>query len=212
MKFLEGGDELEHQYYIQQLYDCINKQQEEIIQLQARLAHMANEIEDLKNSPHINVEKLEYKFDQLKIETLEGTLNIGINPSDLQKIEDLAVPPPPIPKNKNTMTDIRDTLANKLNQYIEEDLKNFIYETEKQVGVQHTQEQIIMIQDDIRKQLPARTNHYIQFFNNQDKEQLPEEKLIEKLYKTMTLDMNQAVRTFIIQSHNHGKGETNDRT
>ena len=35
---------------------------------------------------------MEYKFDQLKVETLEGTLNIGLNPSDLQGIEDFSVP------------------------------------------------------------------------------------------------------------------------
>ena len=35
---------------------------------------------------------MEYKFDQLKVETLEGTLNIGLNPSDLQAIEDFSVP------------------------------------------------------------------------------------------------------------------------
>ena len=36
--------------------------------------------------------ELEYKFDQLKVETLEGTLNIGLNPSDLQGIEDFSIP------------------------------------------------------------------------------------------------------------------------
>ncbi len=203
---------MEQQYYIQQLYDCINKQQEEIIKLQSEFAHLAKEVKQLKESPGITVERLEYKFDQLKVETLEGTLNIGLNPTDLKQIEDLAIPPSSPPTPKETITDFRETLANRLDQYIEEDLKKFIYETEEQIGAKLSPQHIVMIQEDIRKQLPARTNHYIQFFNNRAENQLPEEKLLEKLYQTMTLDMNQAVRTFIIQSHSHEKGATNDRT
>ena len=34
----------------------------------------------LKEAPSTKIDRIEYKFDQLKIETLEGTLNIGLNP------------------------------------------------------------------------------------------------------------------------------------
>ena len=55
---------------------------------------LSKEIDALKDKPPINVERLEYKFDQLKIEKLDGTLNIGINPADLNNIEDMEIPTP----------------------------------------------------------------------------------------------------------------------
>ena len=45
---------------------------------------MEQKITELQSRPSVHVEKLEYKFDQLKVEKLEGTLNIGLNPTDLQ--------------------------------------------------------------------------------------------------------------------------------
>jgi len=37
------------------------------------------------------LEKIEYKFDQLKVETLEGTLSIGLSPTELAK-HDVEIP------------------------------------------------------------------------------------------------------------------------
>ena len=70
--------------------------------------------------------ELEYKFDQLKVETLEGTLNIGLNPTDLQGIEDFSVP------NKNgaaspSRTDgIFTEIENSIHQYLDSNLKSIM--------------------------------------------------------------------------------------
>lgn len=60
--------------------------------MEKTLASLIEEIEQLKARPPVRVDRIEYAFDQLKIETLDGTLNIGINPSDLSSIEDAAIP------------------------------------------------------------------------------------------------------------------------
>lgn len=53
---------------------------------------LSQELTTMRDTPKINVEKIEYKFDQLKVESLDGTLNIGLNPNSLKEtIEDLAV-------------------------------------------------------------------------------------------------------------------------
>ena len=86
--------------YIQQLYDYMKRQHQEIAQLQTSMAQLSEEIKKLKEKPSITVERLEYKFDQLKVETLEGTLNIGLNPSDLNNIDDLSVTPRSVTRNR----------------------------------------------------------------------------------------------------------------
>ena len=87
-------------HLFQQLYDYVKWQHQEITNLKASMAELSKEIQKLKDKPSVTVERLEYKFDQLKVETLEGTLNIGLNPSDLNNIDDLSVTPPHIERSQ----------------------------------------------------------------------------------------------------------------
>lgn len=79
-------------YYIQQLYGCINQQQKAIAQLKSDIQDLSAEVKRLGEKPPMTVERLEYKFDQLKVETLEGTLNIGLSPSSLDAVDELSIP------------------------------------------------------------------------------------------------------------------------
>lgn len=45
----------------------------------------------IKDKPTTNIERIDYQFDQLKIERLEGTLNIGLNPSDPNSVQNFEV-------------------------------------------------------------------------------------------------------------------------
>src|SRR3954447_14733408 len=81
----------DYSQYLQWLQMCIQAQEQRIITLETTLNKMKEEIKKLNERKSIHVDKIEYKFDQLKVETLEGTLNIGLNPSDLSGIEDFAV-------------------------------------------------------------------------------------------------------------------------
>ena len=60
--------------------------------MQKKIQSLEKQVSEFQNRPPVHIDRMEYKFDQLKVETLEGTLNIGLNPSDLQGIEDFSVP------------------------------------------------------------------------------------------------------------------------
>ncbi|MBS4210664.1 spore germination protein GerPC [Bacillus sp. FJAT-50079] len=196
------------QYCIQQLYEYVNQQHYELAKLRKEVDRLENEVKKLKDKPGITVERLEYKFDQLKVETLEGTLNIGLNPADLKQIEDVAIPTPSQPPSPVKFNEEqKEILTSRLNDYIENDVKSVIHETEKQTGIKLAPQHIAMIQDDIRKQLPTRTEHYIQFFSHQKDKDRSEEQLGERLYRTIVADIDQAVRAFIIQTANNEKGK-----
>jgi spore germination protein PC len=77
--------------WIQELYAHLNWQTEQINQLQKQTDKLQTEVELLKKQKHISVEKIEYKFDQLKVETLHGTLHIGVTPNMEKTIEEAAV-------------------------------------------------------------------------------------------------------------------------
>ncbi|WP_159887692.1 spore germination protein GerPC [Paenibacillus puerhi] len=83
----------EYETYFQQLHAYLQWQTGRIRYLEARIESIEKDLEQVKGQERIRIDKIEYNFDQLKVETLEGTLNVGISPSGLtgQSIEDMAV-------------------------------------------------------------------------------------------------------------------------
>ncbi|GIN89943.1 putative spore germination protein GerPC [Siminovitchia terrae] len=194
-------------YTMQQLYFFIERQQKEITSLRNSIQSLSNELKQLKEKPTVTVERLEYKFDQLKVETLEGTLNIGMNPADLNSVEDFSAPP----GSTQTQAFVRhpnlyDEILEKLNHYIDNELDTLIKDTETQVGRNLEEPYINMIKEDIRKQIPGRADHYLGFFSSQHTHDVNEEELYSKVYKTLLADINKAVHGFISQIPNQQGG------
>ncbi len=74
-----------------QLYTQLLWQSEKLGQMQKQLEQISTELQALQRQKPVNVEKIEYNFDQLKVEKLDGTLNIGITPDNVKSIEQFAV-------------------------------------------------------------------------------------------------------------------------
>jgi spore germination protein PC len=128
----------------------------------------------LKDQKRIHIDKVEYKFDQLKVEKLDGTLNIGLTPGAL---EDLTV-------NGNTVSsgdenasnedmeqdgkpvqpaaELQSQLYRELKQYVETQVPKQIEQLKAQSGQQLDSWHQKMIIDDLLKQTDARTNYYLQ--------------------------------------------------
>ncbi|KGX92787.1 hypothetical protein N781_15065 [Pontibacillus halophilus JSM 076056 = DSM 19796] len=161
------------QDYLQRLHALIDKQTDQLEQLSRRV----NQLEDKLNTPTpapppgTNIEKIEYHFDQLKIETLEGTLNIGLTPSDGAAgtgIEQLSIQEQPFPPKANTADMVKQNLVNGLNQYLTDQGPREIQQLSREFGqpFDHDYEQKLL--DDIRKQLDARVQHYMAKANVQN--------------------------------------------
>lgn len=154
--------------YIQWLQKCVQAQEQRILGLEKSVQKIAEELAQLKEKPTIHVDTIEYKFDQLKVETLEGTLNIGLNPSDMEGIEDFAVNQPPniSPTPKHQMQrsmEIEDALLS----YLETELPEIIQETGSRLNIQ-SDSYLSFIKDDIRKQLPTRIDYHLKSSNTHD--------------------------------------------
>jgi Spore germination protein GerPC. len=87
---------------IRQLAAEIERQKKQIRQLEEEKDKIWKEIERIRSRPPLHVEKIDYHFDQLKVERLEGTLNIGINPGQLQDMDEFypGISPDPLPPEK----------------------------------------------------------------------------------------------------------------
>ncbi|SEU03829.1 spore germination protein PC [Salinibacillus kushneri] len=177
------------QYYDWQQY--LATLDKKMKQMEKQVQQLEDQVQTIQDKPSTNIERIEYKFDQLKIETLEGTLNIGLSPEGLSSTEDLAIPEPQ-QQTKKTNTEqplvrdimqqlqpfINQELPSKVNQFAERSENSFPPGFEK------------MIIQDVYRQLPDRIHYYIRLhaenqnglLNNQMKEQIIEDVKHEMLH------------------------------
>ncbi|MFF2887736.1 spore germination protein GerPC [Paenibacillus sp. NPDC057967] len=60
----------------------LKSQQERIERLECTVDDLCNQLKKLESKPAYTIENIQYHFDQLKVEKLEGTLNIGMSLPD----------------------------------------------------------------------------------------------------------------------------------
>lgn len=79
------------QQWAQQVCAYVEMQKQRIDQLEQTVKKLQSDIDSLKDQKRFHIDKIEYNFDQLKVEKLDGTLTIGISPSSLDNVDDFTV-------------------------------------------------------------------------------------------------------------------------
>lgn len=189
---------------LQSMQAYMHKQDQKIRNLQQKMISMEQKITELQSRPPVHVEKLEYKFDQLKVETLAGTLNIGLNPTDLQGIEDFSVPN----KNGAASPSQRMTLftevENSIHQYLDSNLISIMADAGQQLNLQVDESYREFILQDIKKQLPNRIEYYLNqpLRNSNDSTEQQKEYIFEQMQK----EIHYGVLTFLQHLPENMKG------
>jgi spore germination protein PC len=142
---------------IQRLYQSELK----LMQMTEQLANMQKLLDDIKNKPPLHIE---YHFDQLKVNRLEGTLNVGLSPQGIQDLESFEAPNPACWKVDSDQTDdivphIR-SLQNEMSNYMNENAASTLIAMEQQYGISLDDNHRSRIIDDVRKQLDERVHFY----------------------------------------------------
>ncbi|MGG1676622.1 spore germination protein GerPC [Neobacillus sp. NRS-1170] len=172
--------------YLQWLQKCIQAQENRITALEQTILMMRDEIKKLNEKQSIHVDKIEYKFDQLKVETLEGTLNIGLNPNDLAGIEDFAVQNQSLntPLSPQSKMQRSIKIEEAIYQYLELDLPQIIENTQNKLAIPPNESYLSFIKEDILKQLPNRIDYHLKNMRskeNSENNQLHDDQIIELL-------------------------------
>ncbi|WP_052345880.1 spore germination protein GerPC [Paucisalibacillus sp. EB02] len=146
--------------YMYQLQQNQQLQNEKIKELEERVFKLEKKIQE-NNS--LTVDKIEYHFDQLKIERLDGTLHIGLSPNELANIDDLGIP---TVKQSTVVNPVNQQLVPQLNQFVNERGPKMIRELAQKYKkpIDHKLEGDII--HDILGQIPDR----IQFYENEARE------------------------------------------
>jgi len=150
----------------------LTEQCERLDALEAKFAALCEQVKQLEARPTYNIEGINYHFDQLKVEKLEGTLNIGMTapgtgddaiPGSIEqmtvsntKVFPTASTPMPTPSG------LYNDIYAGMNRYLdaEAEQKLLAYENEFQIPLDPYHRQIII--NDVRKQVPTRIQYYMQ--------------------------------------------------
>lgn len=191
--------------YLSQLHQTVSAQQKKIHDLEEKIFELHEAIRELQIRAPISIEKIDYHFDQLKIEKLDGTLNIGINPNDLQTMDELSVNgKPPVElenlfhKNQNLFHEVQQYLY----RFIGSELPSIIKQHELDPSF------IPSIQQDIIQQLPQRIQYYLNRYEQQLRGKSHEEQqtfIISNVKK----DIEEAIQSF---KEKQNQNDGNDAT
>lgn len=177
--------------YLHQVQQNMSSQCKKINALENQLKDIQAELIKLKKDKALHVEKIEYNFDQLKIETLEGTLNIGITPSGIDSIEEFEI------ENDNSLH-LTNSIQKQMDNYFNEEVFNDISTIENKYNYFLTDEYKKFVINDVKKQINKQISIYVQ----NSKSQISDKNIdtLEKeILKKVVSDVNKAVETFVVK-------------
>jgi spore germination protein PC len=180
--------------YLQRLSAYISKQDEKIQRLEQLLNELEEELEEIKNKS--TIEKIEYKFDQLKIETLEGTLNIGFSPNGEEQIEEFQVENKhlSVPKKDDQL---KERIHHHLFQFIDHEALQQLLALEKDTNRTFDEQYRTIILNDIKQQLSTRIDQHIQ--QAQNKGFTSDEQIEQSVVTAIKQEITAGLETFVQQ-------------
>jgi len=182
--------------YFQQLNAYLHAQNQKIEQLNEQINQLRQEIVQLKEKSKPSVVRNEYKFDLLKVEKLEGTLNIGLNPNgsdsaigefDVQQSVD-------VPQNQS-QNPVFGSVQRQIYDYLKQDAFLAIQEIEKKCGYPLDDSYRKFIIDDVKKQIDKRIHYYLKE-NENSSHTFSEEQLKQLEKSTVELVKRDIEKTF----------------
>lgn len=187
----------------------LEAQEKRIMQLEQEIKRLTEEVSNLKNKPPIRVDKIEYKFDQLKVESLDGTLNIGLNPNDLNNIDEFAINNQPASPTPFPFPE-RERVVGEMGEEIMSELAEMIQETEAQVGISLEPSYHEFIKNDVGHQLEQRISMYFDHSSPMERSPHQFEQLKENVYEKVKSDLQVALVNFITQSRGQTGGNNHN--
>ena len=186
---------------------------EQITKLQTTIQELSKTVNELKMEKPTTIQ---YKFDQLKIERLEGTLNIGLKPDGVSdQIEDFAVQNQGLhvdherysmAENSDSETDrdlqkhILVEIQNNIDHYFNESIYNDLLTIENKYNQNLDDAYRQFIINDIRRQIPSRVEYYLHVYSDRSPNQ---DTVIEQVLDKIHKDIHQALEMFIQQLPNN---------
>ncbi len=200
-----------YDYYIQQLFHILHTQSEQLIRLEQMLKEMRSEIDQLRQGSEKTIDRVEYNFDLLKIEKLEGTLNIGLMPKDGQSLGDITVngqPPLELSQSGNSSGELYSNIYQNVSRYLEVIVPEKIERMTPEANVVLGDDYAGIIIEDIRKQLGDRITVYLKQYQANGESMNPQE-VEQSIVKQVKSEIASAVEQHLLNLQ-RGKWHSNE--
>ncbi|GEB33040.1 MULTISPECIES: spore germination protein GerPC [Brevibacillus] len=185
--------------YLQQLHDYIQTQNKKIEKMKQMIEELQQDIKDLKEKQVPSVIKNEYKFDLLKVERLEGTLNIGLNPKGNDSgIGELSINQTMnVPSGEQKNSPLFDRVQKEIYRYLESDAYHVLERIEEECGYPLNDDYRAFILDDIKKQIDQRIRYYVNQLPADDLEPEQIDALVPKIVQKVKRDIEKTCESFV---------------
>ncbi|WP_339314586.1 spore germination protein GerPC [Paenibacillus sp. FSL R10-2734] len=150
-----------HPYYAQQVFNALRVQSEKIQQLEKQLQDLQRDVDSIKNNKSASIGPINYHFEQLKIEKLEGTLNIGITPNEGNNLDEAIVNGKPLGGQEEGTTAITDKIRPQILKYVQEEVPSQFSRLEREQSLSIDEQYIEMVTQDLLNQMDGRINEYV---------------------------------------------------
>ncbi|WP_426447443.1 spore germination protein GerPC [Paenibacillus sp. S-38] len=193
--------------YFRKLNEYLAWQTDRIRWLEKRVDSMAQEVEALKKQKGITIEKIEYNFDQLKVDRLEGTLNVGLSPQGLgpSALEDASAGGEPIRTN-TAKSESFERIQSKVFNYLNESCPAELGELERQYGVEFGTDFHNVMIGDLQSQVGPRIDYYLKSAAAPDQPVLTAEQ--EKWVEDRVIDdVRRGMQMYFVNKKADLKGE-----
>ncbi|WP_152396904.1 spore germination protein GerPC [Paenibacillus guangzhouensis] len=194
--------------HLQQLHSYISWQADKINKLETNVEEIKKELTDFRNQKQISVDKIEYRFDLLKVENLNGTLVIGVTPDGAKSIEEMAKNGySVVHSSKDKHSELYDSTSNTMEHYLKSEVPGKIDSISKQFQLNVDHEYRQRMTNDLKKQLHDRIHHYMNQVDH-DKDLSTSKQFILDHVKR---DIQIAIEQHLESIQNHKKGvQTHD--
>ena len=195
------------QQVISEMYRHLIWQSQKLQTLEAELNKLSTRLDTIAAEPGMKVDRMEYKFDQLKIETLNGNLMIGM-PNDKLSVEDMGIQNLFQQGQATEQGEELDVarIQTEIHRYIHEDIPKLLADVARAQGTTLLPEQVEAVMADMERQMVARITAYSQRGDIVQAGKMRNEYVIRRLKEELLLSVERYVAYF------HQWGDDNGRS
>lgn len=183
-------------WHFQELFKRVAWMAEQLIRIEQKLDEIGRQLSESKDTPSTRIDKIEYNFEQLKVERLDGTLLIGVTQGVDGKVDeftlsdavtqDLKIGGPP-------QGGMFPRLSKRMQQYYVSDIHLDIDRSASKYGQETDQEMRSAIIDDLQKQSENRILVHMKELQHKEGEDPQTEELV---YEKVMAEIRSALDLF----------------
>jgi len=185
--------------YFQQMSDFLLAQSKKLEYMQHQLDQLHQGMSEWKEKQVPNVIKNEYHFDLLKVEKLEGTLNIGLNPKGNDSpISDMSIGSGQEGQaQEESGQPLFERVQKAVYRFLDKDAYKLLQRIEEECGYPLDPAYRKFILEDIKKQIDPRIRYYLGQLDTDELEPEQIDAWVEKVVQKVKRDIENTCVSFI---------------